>query len=57
MKIASFIIVFLVLCALVVLNAGSGRRALATGTSILVVIGGLLLMAALFAWLITRPAL
>ncbi len=57
MKIASFIIVFIALCALVVLNAGSGRRALATGTSILVVIGGLLLMAALFAWLITRPAL
>ncbi len=57
MKIASFILVFLALCALVIVNAGSGRRALATGTSILVVVGGLLLMAALFAWLVTRPAL
>lgn len=57
MKIASFVLVFLALCALVIVNAGSGRRALATGTSILVVVGGLLLMAALFAWLITRPAL
>lgn len=57
MKVASFVLVFLVLCALVIVNAGSGRRALATGTSILIVAGGLLLMAALFAWLITRPAL
>ena len=57
MKIASFVAVFLALCALVIVNAGSGRRALATGTSILIVVGGLLLMAALFAWLITRPAL
>lgn len=57
MKVASFALVFLVLCALVFVNAGSGRRALATGTSIVVVVGGLLLMAALFAWLITRPAL
>ncbi len=57
MKIASFILVFLALCALVIVNAGSGRRALATGTSILVVVGGLILMAALFAWLVTRAAL
>lgn len=57
MKVASFVIAFLALCALVVVNAGSARRALATGTSILVVVGGLILMAALFAWLITRPAL
>lgn len=57
MKVASFALVFLALCALVFVNAGSGRRALATGTSIVVVVGGLLLMAALFAWLITRPAL
>lgn len=57
MKVASFALVFLALCVLVIVNAGSGRRALATGTSILVVVGGLLLMAVMFAWLITRPAL
>ena len=50
-------LVFVALCTLVFVNAGTGKRALATGTSILVVIGGLVLMAALFAWLITRPAL
>ncbi|MGH2757268.1 MAG: hypothetical protein ACRDI3_05715 [Actinomycetota bacterium] len=57
MKVLSFIAVFAGLIVLIIVNAGSGRRALITGTSIAVVIVGLLLMAMVFAYFVTRPAL
>lgn len=45
------------LLGLVVINAGGGREGLKVGQSILVVIGGLVLMAVLFGLLITKPNL
>ncbi len=57
MKVLSFVAVFLALCVLVVVNAGSIRRARDAALSIAIVLVGLVLMAALFAWLITRRAL
>jgi hypothetical protein len=57
MKVLSFAAVFAGLVLLVIVNAGSGRRALITGTSILFVVLGLLLMALVFAYFVTRPAL
>ncbi len=57
MKVLSFIAVFVALCALVVVNAGSSHRARDATVAIAVVLVGLVIMAALFAWLVTRPAL
>lgn len=57
MKVLSFVAVFIALCAVVVVNAGSGRRARDATLAIAVVLLGLVAMAALFAWLVTRPAL
>jgi hypothetical protein len=57
MKILSFAAVFAGLVILIVVNAGSGRRALITGSTILIVVVGLFLMAVLFAYFVTRPAL
>lgn len=45
------------LIALVVINAGAGREGLKVGQSILMVVGGLILMAVLFGLLITKPNL
>ena len=45
------------LLGLVVLNAGGGREGLKVGWSILIVVGGLMLMAALFALFVTKPNL
>ncbi|MDQ4064575.1 MAG: hypothetical protein M3161_00835 [Actinomycetota bacterium] len=57
MKVLSFIAVFAALCVLVVVNAGSSRRARDATLAIAIVLVGLVIMAALFAWLVTRPAL
>lgn len=57
MKLLSFVAVFVALCALVVVNSGSGRRARDATVTIAIVLVGLVVMAALFAWLVTRPAL
>ena len=57
MKVISFVAVFIVLCLVVVVNAGSSRRARDATLAIAVVLVGLVVMAALFAWLVTRPAL
>lgn len=55
-----YVLPLLIIAALMVLvgvNAGGGREALKVGGSILVVIGGILLMAMLFALFITKPSL
>ncbi len=57
MKVLSFVAVFVALCALVVVNAGGSRRARDATVAIAIVLLGLVAMAALFAWLVTRPAL
>ena len=57
MKVLSFVAVFVALCVLVIVNAGSIRRARDATLAIAIVLVGLILMAALFAWLVTRPAL
>jgi hypothetical protein len=51
------LLIMLGLIGLVVINAGGGREGLKVGRSILVVVGGLVLMAVLFAWLVTKPSL
>lgn len=45
------------LIALVLVNAGGLRNAGRLGGSILIVVGGLVLLAALFALLVTKPNL
>lgn len=57
MRVLSFIAVFVALCVLVIVNAGSIRRARDATLAIAIVLLGLVAMAALFAWLITRPSL
>lgn len=55
-----YVLPLLIIAALMVLvgvNAGWGREALKVGGSILIVIGGILLMAMLFALFITKPSL
>jgi len=56
-KVLSFALVFAGLVILVVVNAGSGKRALWAGGSIVIVIAALVVMAALFAYFVTRPSL
>lgn len=51
------LLIVLALLALVVVNAGGGRQGLAVGRSILIVVVGLVLMAALFALVVTKPVL
>lgn len=51
------LLIILALLGLVVINAGGGREAMKVGWSILIVMGGILLMAVLFALLITKPSL
>jgi hypothetical protein len=50
-------LIILGLLGLVVINAGGGREAMKVGWSILIVMGGILLMAVLFALFITKPSL
>lgn len=57
MRYAVPLLIMLALVGLVVINAGGGREGLKVGTSIIVVVGGLLLMAVLFALFITKPVL
>ena len=45
------------LLGLVMINAGGGRAGLKVGWSILLVVGGILLMAILFALFVTKPVL
>ena len=55
-----YVLPLLIIAALMVLvgiNAGGGRDALKVGGSILIVIGGIVLMAILFAVFITKPSL
>ena len=55
-----YVLPLLIIAALMVLvgvNAGGGREALKVGGSILIVIGGIWLMAMLFALFITKPSL
>lgn len=51
------LLIMLALVGLVVINAGGGKEGLQVGKSILVVVGGLVLMAVLFALLVTKPNL
>ena len=51
------LVIILGLLGLVVINAGGGRDAMKVGWSILLVMGGILLMAVLFALFITKPSL
>jgi hypothetical protein len=51
------VLIMLGLILLVVLNAGGVREAARVGRSILIVVGGLVLLAALFALLVTKPNL
>lgn len=57
MKVLSFVAVFAGLTLVVLINAGSGRRAWITAGSIAIVVGGLILLMVLFAYFVTRPAL
>lgn len=57
MKVLSFVAIFVALCVLVIVNAGGVRRARDATLAIAIVLVGLVLMAALFAWLVTRPVL
>lgn len=51
------ILVILGLMGLVMINAGGGKQGLEVGKSILLVVVGLVVMAALFALLVTKPVL
>ena len=57
MRYVPAVLIMLGLIGLVVINAGGGREGLKVGRSILVVVGGLVLMAVLFGLLITKPNL
>ena len=51
------VLIMLGLIALVVVNAGGGKEGLKVGRSILFVLAGLVLMAVLFALVVTKPLL
>lgn len=57
MRYAVPLLIMVALLGLVAVNAGGGREALKVGWSIVVVVGGILLMAVLFALFITKPSL
>lgn len=57
MRYVPVILIMAGLIGLVVINAGGGRAGLKVGQSILLVVGGLVLMAVLFGLLITKPNL
>ena len=57
MKVVSFALVFAALVALVVVNAGGLKESAKVMQAILIVVGGLVLMAALFALLVAKPSL
>jgi hypothetical protein len=51
------VLIMVALIALVVVNAGGGAEGLKVGRSILIVLAGLVLMAVLFALVVTKPLL
>jgi hypothetical protein len=51
------LLIMLGLVGLVVINAGGGREGLKVARSVVVVVGGLVLMAVLFALFVTKPSL
>ncbi|MEA2517254.1 MAG: hypothetical protein QOG16_1092 [Actinomycetota bacterium] len=51
------VLIMLGLIGLVVINAGGGRQGWKVGQSILLVLAALVLMAALFAFFVTKPSL
>lgn len=57
MRYVPALLIMLGLIGLVVINAGGGREGLKVGQSILIVVGGLVLMAVLFALFVTKPNL
>lgn len=57
MRYVPVILIMIGLLGLVVINAGGGREGLKLGRSILIVIGGLVLMAVIFGQLVTKPNL
>ena len=57
MRYVPALLIMLGLVGLVVINAGGGKEGLKVGQSILLVVGGLVLMAVLFALFITKPSL
>lgn len=57
MKVGSFVLVLVALVTLVFVNAGGLKEGAKVGQAILIVVGGLVLMAALFALLVARPSL
>lgn len=57
MRYAVPLLIMLALTGLVVVNAGGGQKGLKVGWSILIVLAGLVVMAVLFALLVTKPVL
>lgn len=57
MRYVPALLIMLGLIGLVVINAGGGREGVKVGQSILIVVGGLVLMAVLFALFVTKPNL
>lgn len=57
MRYAPVGLIMIGLIVLVLVNAGGLRQAWRLGGSILIVVGGLVLLAALFALLVTKPNL
>ena len=57
MRYLPVVLILVGLILLVILNAGGIREAARVGRSILIVVGGLVLLAALFALLVTKPNL
>lgn len=57
MRYVPALLIMLGLIGLVVINAGGGREGWKVGQSILIVVGGLVLMAVLFALFVTKPNL
>lgn len=57
MRLLSAFLVVAALVVLVVVNAGGVRQGWKVGQSILIVVGGLILMAVLFALVVTKPSL
>ena len=57
MRYAVPLLIMLALVGLVVVNAGGISEGLKVARSILIVVGGLVLMAVLFAQLVTKPNL
>lgn len=57
MRYLPVMLIMLGLIGIVVINAGGGREGLKVGWEMLILVGGLVLMAVLFAMFVTKPSL